>query len=186
MSPWSNGPGSSATSGHPGLSAGSRRAALAGPPVPLRAAVSPHRPPEPGPDFFESCRSSWSPVTESNRRPSPYHACRFRLMASGWVQLPHFRGLRVSGCVALCLLSPRAVVARFVTGSRTSHRNAGWLFHANPKARHHYGAMTCEPGAATRICERAPPPVKSVDAVGRLGLVQRRRPAGEQVQHAVG
>jgi hypothetical protein len=22
---------------------------------------------------------SWSPVTESNRRPSPYHACRFRL-----------------------------------------------------------------------------------------------------------
>ena len=25
---------------------------------------------------------SWSPVTESNRRPSPYHACRFRLMTS--------------------------------------------------------------------------------------------------------
>ena len=39
----------------------------------LRAAVSPHRHSEPRPDFFESCRSSWSPVTESNRRPSPYH-----------------------------------------------------------------------------------------------------------------
>jgi hypothetical protein len=25
---------------------------------------------------------SWSPVTESNRRPSPYRACRFRLMQS--------------------------------------------------------------------------------------------------------
>ena len=25
---------------------------------------------------------TWSPVTESNRRPSPYHACRFRPMAS--------------------------------------------------------------------------------------------------------
>jgi hypothetical protein len=37
------------------------------------AAVSPHRPSEPGPDFFESWRSSWSPVTESNRRPSPYY-----------------------------------------------------------------------------------------------------------------
>ena len=35
---------------------------------------------------------------------------------------------------------------------------------ANPKARHHHGAMTGEPRAATVICERAPPlPVKSVD-----------------------
>ena len=42
-------------------------------PVLLRAAVSPHRPSGPCPDFFESCCSSWSPVTESNRRPSPYH-----------------------------------------------------------------------------------------------------------------
>ena len=40
---------------------------------PLRAAVSPHRLSEPCPDFFESWRSSWSPVTESNRRSSPYH-----------------------------------------------------------------------------------------------------------------
>ena len=47
---------------------------LAGRPVwPLRAAVSPHRLSEPCPDFFEFYRSSWSPVTESNRRPSPYH-----------------------------------------------------------------------------------------------------------------
>jgi hypothetical protein len=27
--------------------------------------------------------TTWSPVTESNRRPSPYHACRVRLLASG-------------------------------------------------------------------------------------------------------
>jgi hypothetical protein len=40
---------------------------------PPRAAVSPHRSSEPGRDFFELYRSSWSPVTESNRRPSPYH-----------------------------------------------------------------------------------------------------------------
>jgi hypothetical protein len=38
-----------------------------------RAAVSPHRPSEPRPNFFELYRSNWSPVTESNRRPSPYH-----------------------------------------------------------------------------------------------------------------
>ena len=43
------------------------------PSSPLRAAVCPHWPSERGPDFFESYRSSWSPVTESNRRPSPYH-----------------------------------------------------------------------------------------------------------------
>ena len=40
---------------------------------PLRAAVSPHRLSETRPDFFELLGSSWSPVTESNRRPSPYH-----------------------------------------------------------------------------------------------------------------
>ena len=33
--------------------------------------------------IFEKYILSWSPVTESNRRPSPYHACRFRLMPSG-------------------------------------------------------------------------------------------------------
>ena len=41
--------------------------------VPLRAAISPHRHLSPLSRFFESYRSSWSPVTESNRRPSPYH-----------------------------------------------------------------------------------------------------------------
>ena len=70
----------------------------------------------------------------------------------------------MSGCVALCLPSPEAVVAWFVTGSMISLRNAGWLFSANPQARHHHGAMTGEPDTATVICERAPPlPVKSVD-----------------------
>ena len=52
--------------------------ALAGCQCLLPAAVSPHRPSGACPDFFESYGSSWSPVTESNRRPSPYHAYRFR------------------------------------------------------------------------------------------------------------
>ena len=43
--------------------------------------------------------------------------------------------------------------------------------------------MTGESGAVTRICERALRlPVKVRSRVGRLGLVQRRCPAGEQVQ----
>jgi hypothetical protein len=46
--------------------------------------------------------------------------------------------------------------------------------------------MTGESGAVTRICERALPlPVKSVQRVGRLGLVQRRRPAAVQVKRVV-
>ena len=53
---------------------------------PLRAAVSPHRPSEPRPDFFESCPSTWNPVTESNRRPSPYHRVPIDLLAR------HFSG----------------------------------------------------------------------------------------------
>ena len=63
---------------------------------------------------------TWSPVTESNRRPSPYHACRFRLMASGWVGLPQARGFQVAGCVVLRLALPGVVVTCFVTGLRTS------------------------------------------------------------------
>ena len=47
--------------------------ALAGCQCLLPPAVSPHRPSGTCPDFFESYRSSWSSVTESNRRPSPYH-----------------------------------------------------------------------------------------------------------------
>jgi hypothetical protein len=64
--PGSDGPPRSCQHGLAGVA---RRAAS----FPLRAAVSPHRPPEPGQDFFESWRSSWSSVTESNRRSSPYH-----------------------------------------------------------------------------------------------------------------
>jgi hypothetical protein len=48
-------------------------------------------------DFFESYGSSWSPVTESNRRPSPYHACRFRPTVSHWVGLPQVRAMVLSG-----------------------------------------------------------------------------------------
>jgi hypothetical protein len=41
------------TPGHPGLSAWPGRVARWVATVSLRAAVSPHRPPEPGPNFFE-------------------------------------------------------------------------------------------------------------------------------------
>jgi hypothetical protein len=40
---------------------------------------------------------SWSSVTESNRRPSPYHAGRHRLAASHPVALLQVRGIAVSG-----------------------------------------------------------------------------------------
>ena len=56
--------------------------ALAGCQCLLPTAVSPHRPSGGCPDFFESYGSSWSPVTESNCRLSPYHAGRFRLTPS--------------------------------------------------------------------------------------------------------
>jgi hypothetical protein len=69
--PW---PGSDrAARASPKLPAWTGGTGAGGLPVLLRAAVSPHRPSGPCPDFFESCCSSWSPVTESNRRPSPYH-----------------------------------------------------------------------------------------------------------------
>ena len=58
---------------------------------PLRVAVSPHRPSEPGPDFFESYRSSWSPVTESNRRPSPYHRVPIDLLTRDFRERPDQR-----------------------------------------------------------------------------------------------
>jgi hypothetical protein len=44
---------------------------------------------------------SWSLVMESNRRPSPYHACRLRLIALCCVGLPKVRGIAVSEYVAL-------------------------------------------------------------------------------------
>ena len=68
---------------------------------------------------------TWSPVTESNRRPFPYHASRFRLMASHRVGLPQARWISVSGYVVLCLPLPGVVVTWFVTGSTSSFRNAG-------------------------------------------------------------
>ena len=70
----------------------------------------PTGPQGPGLDFFESYGSSWSPVTESNRRPSPYHAYSFCLMASGLVELPQVGEIAASGHVALCLLLPGGVV----------------------------------------------------------------------------
>jgi len=57
----------------------------------------------------------------------------------------------VSGCVVLCLPSPGAVVAWFVTGSKTSLRKCKMAVSRQAKARHHHGAMTGEPGAVTRI-----------------------------------
>jgi len=53
---------------------------------------------------------NWSPVTESNRRPSPHHAYRFRLVPSDWVGLPQVGGITLSEHVALCLPSPGVVV----------------------------------------------------------------------------
>ena len=65
---------------------------------------------------IEKTSLSWSPVTESNRRPSPYHACRFRLMASRWVRLPQAKRISASENVALRPVLPGAVVTWFVTG----------------------------------------------------------------------
>ena len=67
---------------------------------------------------------SWSPVTESNRRPSPYHACRFRPAVSGWVGLPQVGRIAVSEHVALRLPLPGVVVTRFVTGFMPIPRRA--------------------------------------------------------------
>ena len=59
---------------------------------------------------------TWSPVTESNRRPSPYHACRFRPTPSSWAGLSQIRGIPVSGYIAPCLPLPGVVVTWLVTG----------------------------------------------------------------------
>src|SRR5690349_13652798 len=67
--------------------------------------------------FFESYPSSWSPVTESNRRPSSYHASRHRLVTSHEVALLEVGGISVSGQVALSLWLSGAVVTWFVAGS---------------------------------------------------------------------
>ncbi len=64
---------------------------------------------------MESASELGSPVTESNRRPSPYHACPFCRMVSLWGELPQFEAMGVSGCVAPCLSSAGGVVTWFVT-----------------------------------------------------------------------
>jgi hypothetical protein len=68
---------------------------------------------------------------ESNRRPSPYHACRFHPTTSYRVWLLQVRGVRVSEYVALCRPSAGVVVTYFVTFSRTSLRNTGSLVLPN-------------------------------------------------------
>lgn len=65
----------------------------------LRAAVCPHRHPWPI-RIFSNQVTYLSPVTESKRRASPYHASRFRLTLSHQVGLPQVRRIPVSGCVA--------------------------------------------------------------------------------------
>jgi len=96
-------------------------------------------------------KTSWSPVTESNRRPSPYHTCRFRLMASGWVGLPQLGEIAVSGCVALRRPLPEAVVTCFVTG-RSSLRSTGSLVRSNSR----YGE-TIVTRSAIPVLERESP-----------------------------
>ena len=127
----------------------------------LRAAVSPHRTSEPRPDFFELWRSSWSPVTESNRRPSPYHAFQFHLMTSQRVALPHVGGIVVSEYVARRLPLPGVVVTWFVTASRTSSKSKSRIAGpAKTQGRHDHGAMMASP-SDNGIGERALPlPVK--------------------------
>ena len=65
--------------------------------IPCGQPLVPTGPPRHCRVFFESYSSSWSPVTESNRRPSPYHACRFRPSVSHWVGLPQVRAMLLSG-----------------------------------------------------------------------------------------
>jgi hypothetical protein len=94
--------------------------ALADLPATRPGAVRPH-PALHGHYAFSNCVFELeSPVTESNRKPSPYHAYLFRPMASGWVGLLRVRGISVSGHVALCRPLPGGVVPWFVTGSRNS------------------------------------------------------------------
>ena len=74
-------------------------------------------------DWFRKTCITWSLVTESNRRPSPYHACRFRPTASRLGRIT--AGRRDCGRWLRRAMSAIAggVVTWFVTGSETtSHR----------------------------------------------------------------
>jgi hypothetical protein len=90
---------------------------------------------------------SWSPVTESNRRPSPYHACRFCLMTSQLVGLPQTRQLPVSGCVAHRLLPPEVVVTWFVTGSRPQFLRQQGIEHKVPPILRPGAVASLSPGS---------------------------------------
>jgi hypothetical protein len=59
-------------------------------------------------DKFRITSLNWSPVTESNRRPSPYHAWQFRLMKLRRVELRLVRRISVSDRVWV----PSAAAAR--------------------------------------------------------------------------
>src|SRR5450755_2732189 len=59
---------------------------------------------------------TWSPVTESNRRPSPYHGRSFGLEGSRWVASVQFRTVALSGWYRRGPVLTGAVVTRFVTG----------------------------------------------------------------------
>jgi hypothetical protein len=69
---------------------------------------------------IEKTSMTWSPVTESNRRPSPYHACRNCLAAADWVGLLQVDQKSVSERIALRLMLAEAVVTWSVTGFPTT------------------------------------------------------------------
>ena len=89
----------------------SRERRCLGCPRALPTAVRPHRHAHYSREFLSN-NVVWleSPVTESNRRPSPYHACRFRLMPSRWVGLPQVRAVPRFVYVALRRPLPEGVV----------------------------------------------------------------------------
>jgi hypothetical protein len=75
---------------------------------------------------------NWSPVTESNRRPSPYHACRFRLATSRWIVLRHVSAIVLSDWVRLRQPWSEGVVTWFVTDCTHSKVEQG---HGGPGRR---------------------------------------------------
>jgi hypothetical protein len=103
------------------------------PPMPPAGTASPHYRIMSYSSFFRIICLTLSPVTESNRRPSPYHAHLFCRMVSRWVELPQFEAMGGSGCVVLCLLSAGGVVTWFVT--EQSDVGGVWPGYAKPRSR---------------------------------------------------
>ena len=97
--------------------------------TPMRRSPRPKR--EQGP--HENVKTTRSPVTESDRRPSPYHAHLFCRMVSRWVELRQFEAMGVSRCVVLCLSSAGGVVTWFVT--EQSDVGGVWPDYAKPRSR---------------------------------------------------